>query len=77
VPVVAANLPQLAKVVIESNVGAVYEPGNVDSLTAAIDTVFANFASFSAASVTAQADLDWAVDASRLRDVYTSLGAPA
>lgn len=73
VPVVAANVEHLAKVVDQYGLGTLYEPGDVASLVAAIKEAVARYDSFASAVRSAASELSWTADAERLVAVYASL----
>jgi glycogen synthase len=74
VPVVAADLPELGRLVRAYRLGATYRPGDVDSLLQAIATVIAGYDDYLAAVADARPSLCWERDAQRLRDVYDRIG---
>jgi glycogen synthase len=73
VPVVAADLPELRRVVHEYGLGATYRPGDVDSLLKAIVAVIDGYDGYRAAVTEAGRVLTWERDAQRLRDVYARI----
>lgn len=73
VPVVAADLPQLAEVVAAHRVGALYQPGDARSFHDALRTVVDDYETFTFAVANARLHLDWSHDASRLLHVYQKL----
>lgn len=76
VPVVAADLPELRRVVTEHDLGALYRPGDADSLVAAVRAVTERWSALVASVDAARTDLAWEVDSERLRAVYDRF-APA
>ncbi|MGJ7442406.1 glycosyltransferase [Aquipuribacter sp. MA13-6] len=77
VPVVAADLPEIRRVVTEHGLGALYRPGDATSLATAARTVLAGHDRFRAAVATARGALSWEHDESTLLQVYRSLRPPA
>lgn len=73
VPVVAADLPEIRKVVVESGAGTLYEPGNPVSLTTALGDLVGNYAETKARLTESRISYDWSIDANRLVDIYASL----
>ncbi len=73
VPVVAADLPEMAAVVRRHDLGELYTPGDVTSLGAAVRRVMDRHADLLRTVSTARAALSWEVDSRRLLDVYGSL----
>ncbi len=74
-PVVAADLPELARVVRGEGLGATYTPGDAASLTAAVAEVAARYADATAAVAAAQGRYRWEHDAGVLVDAYAALPA--
>lgn len=70
VPVVAADLPELARVVAGHRLGALYEPGDPGSFDMAVRKVVDEYHAFASAALEARSALQWRHDASRLLDVY-------
>lgn len=75
VPVVGAALPEMSRLIRETGIGALYEPGDPRSLRAALGEVISRYEPLRAAVAGARADLDWAVDAARLRSAYERVAA--
>lgn len=73
VPVVAADLPEISKLVRHHRLGTLFTPGSPDSFGRAIKKVRQHYEDFTIGVREAQPDLDWSVDASRLNAVYQSL----
>ena len=63
VPVVAVATEELARIVRRYGIGTVYEPGDVDSLVAAVRA--------------AAPELSWASDATRLVEIYNAMKFPS
>ncbi len=77
VPVVAARLPELARLVGERGIGATYEPGDAASLAAAVAEVVARYPEMVAAVEANRGDLGWDRDGQVLLAAYDALPAPA
>ena len=75
VPVVAANVEHLARIVTRYELGTLYEPGDVDSLVAAVRDVVARYPLFVAGVRAAASELSWTRDAQRLVGVYAALAS--
>jgi len=75
VPVVAADLPELRRVVSTNDLGALYAPGDPASLVRAVHAVRDDWDRYVAAVARARTALSWAVDAQVLRDVYSGLAS--
>lgn len=73
VPVVAADLPELRRVVSEHDLGTLYTPGSTASLLAALDTVTANHGRHVAAVEVARDTLTWEHDRRALAACYARL----
>jgi glycosyltransferase involved in cell wall biosynthesis len=73
VPVIAANAPQTAQVVVEHDLGALYEPGVPASFDSAVEEVLDRYPILVEHVRRAQPKLDWAVDADRLLGLYRDL----
>lgn len=73
VPVIAANAPQTAEVVVEHDLGALYEPGVPASFDSAVEEVLDRYPILVEHVRRAQPKLDWAVDADRLLGLYRDL----
>lgn len=73
VPVVAADLPELRRVVSSHDLGTLYTPGDPDSLAKAVNDVRDNWDRHVAAVASARTALSWAVDARVLADVYSGM----
>ncbi|HEV2344991.1 MAG TPA: glycosyltransferase [Actinocrinis sp.] len=73
VPVVAADLPELRRIVTQYGLGALYRPGDVASLRAAFKQVAADYPRLCEQVARAKADLSWERDAAVLVGVYESL----
>lgn len=75
VPVVASDLPEIARVVNEYGVGELYAPGDAVALRTAIGRVRADPTRYSAGLSRARQHLAWQVDAAELVAVYATMGA--
>jgi glycosyltransferase involved in cell wall biosynthesis len=73
VPVVAADLPELRAVVTQYKLGGLYEPGNAQSLTAAVRSVIENYSTYTDGVRTASTELNWEHDATTLTATYAEL----
>jgi glycogen synthase len=75
VPVVAADLPELRRVVTEHGLGTLYRPGDPASFTAAVREARDRYPALVAGVRAAAAALSWERDAAQLLDVYAGLGS--
>jgi glycosyltransferase involved in cell wall biosynthesis len=75
VPVVAADLPELARVVTERGLGATYRPGDRVSLAAAVADVVGRYPQVLGAVADAAPELSWERDAAVLVAAYAELPA--
>ena len=73
VPVVAADLPELARVVAEHRLGATYAPGDPAGLVTAVADVAARYPDVVASVAAAQAGFGWDRDAAILLAAYAAL----
>jgi glycogen synthase len=73
VPVVAADLPELARLVGEHRLGTTYTPGDPASLAAAVADVVARYPDVVASVAAAQAQLGWEHDGAVLVAEYAAL----
>ena len=73
VPVVAADLPELRRLVTAYGIGALYRPGDAASLRRALETVAADYPGLCARARRARAELTWEQDAKELVKVYDTL----
>ena len=73
VPVVAADLPELRRLVTQYGLGRLYRPSDVASLRAALEQVAADYPRLCEQVARAKADLSWERDAAVLIGVYDSL----
>ncbi len=77
VPVVAADLPELRRIVRRHDLGELYTPGDADSLAAATARVVARYAELLASVAAAREELGWARDSRVLTDLYARLAPGA
>ncbi len=73
VPVVAADLPEMAAVVTEHRLGALYHPGDSTSLARAVAAVVTDYPAYAAGVRAARGALAWENDAKVLVDVYDGM----
>jgi glycogen(starch) synthase len=73
VPVVAADLPALGRLVREHGLGTLYRPGDPESLSAAAADAVSRYDELKEQVIIAQRALAWESDARRLRSVYRDL----
>ena len=77
VPVVAADLPELRRLVTDYGLGALYRPGDAASLRAALERVIWDYPAFCERVAQARAELNWEQDAKALIGVYETLARDA
>lgn len=75
VPVVAADLPEMRRLVTKYGLGTLYRPGDVASMRTALEQLAADYPRWCAQVAKAKADLSWERDAAVLVGVYESLAA--
>jgi glycosyltransferase involved in cell wall biosynthesis len=73
VPVVAADLPELRRVVLRYGIGEVYRPSDAASYAAAVRRAAARYGELCAAVAAAADELSWERDAAPLVAVYAEL----
>lgn len=73
IPVVAADLPELRRLVTQYGLGRLYRPSDVASMRAALEQVAADYPRLCEQVARAKADLSWERDAAVLIGVYESL----
>ena len=73
VPVVAADLPELRRLVTQYGLGRLYRPSDVASMRAALEQVAADYPRLCEQVAKARADLSWERDAAVLIGIYESL----
>lgn len=77
VPVVAADLPELRRLVTAYGIGALYRSGDAESMRAALGQVAEDYPGYCARVARARAELSWEQDAKALVGVYESLAGEA
>ena len=77
VPVVAADLPELRRLVTNYGIGALYRPGDADSMRAALEQVTGDYPGLCARVARARGELNWDQDSKELVRVYESLAGAA
>ena len=75
VPVVAAGLPAIRRLVTAYDLGELYEPGIRAPSDRAIVAAAARYQQLCASVAVAQAALTWEVDAAELRSLYRELAS--
>lgn len=73
VPVVAADLPEMRRIVLGYDIGELYRPGDVSSLVRATQRVRARYDALIASVRAARPALSWERDAAVLLDGYSAL----
>ena len=73
VPVVAADLPELRRLVTNYGIGALYRPGDAVSMRDALEQVTNDYAGYCARVAVARGELNWDQDSKELVRVYESL----
>lgn len=73
VPVVAADLPEQARVITEHGIGTLYRPGDVQGFVAATRAVRERYGEMTEAVKAARRFLSWDTDGRVLLDVYARL----
>jgi glycosyltransferase involved in cell wall biosynthesis len=73
IPVVAADLPALRRLVTEHGIGTLYRPGNPESLAAATTEAVDRYDELKERVMAARTALSWDRDAIRLESVYRGL----
>lgn len=73
VPVVASNLPEMARMVDRYQLGTLYEPGDRASFARAVRSLVEAYAAYRTSVAEARKELSWDQDSARLRSVYSSL----
>lgn len=77
VPVVAADLPELRRLVTAYGLGTLYRPGDSASLRTALEQVIWDYPAFCQKVARARGELSWDRDAKALIDVYASFAGEA
>jgi glycosyltransferase involved in cell wall biosynthesis len=75
VPVVAADLPELRRLVTAYGIGALYRPGDAGSMRGALENVAADYAGLCERVARAREELNWDRDSEELVKVYAELAA--
>jgi glycogen(starch) synthase len=75
VPVVAADLPELRRLVTKYGIGALYTPGDSESMQRALAQVTADYPALCANVARARDELNWDQDSKALVRVYASLAS--
>lgn len=73
VPVVAADLPELRRLVTNYGIGALYRPGDAESMRDALARVMDDYVGLCARVAVARGELNWDQDSKELVRVYESL----
>jgi glycogen synthase len=73
IPVIAADLPELRRLVTRHELGALYRPGDPASLREAANTVVSRYDQLLETVARAQESLTWTHDEAVLLDVYARL----
>ena len=73
VPVVAADLPELRRLVTDYGIGALYRPGDAESMRGALAQVASDYPGLCARVALARGELNWDQDSKELVRVYESL----
>ena len=77
VPVVAADLPELHRLVTDYGIGALYRPGDAESMRVALEQVTSDYPGLLERVARARDTLNWDQDSKELVRVYESLAAAA
>ncbi|MBS2966043.1 glycosyltransferase [Actinocrinis puniceicyclus] len=77
VPVVAADLPELRRLVTNHGLGALYRPGDAASLRTALEQVIWDYPAYCERVAQARDELSWDQDAKALIGVYASFAGEA
>ena len=77
VPVVAADLPELHRLVTNYGIGALYRPGDAESMRVALEQVTSDYPGLLERVARARDTLNWDQDSKELVRVYESLAAAA
>lgn len=73
IPVVAADVGELGRLVKQHGIGKLYEPGNPESLAQAIRAAIRDYAQLASMVIETQTELNWNTDATRLLETYRKL----
>jgi glycogen synthase len=77
VPVVAADLPELHRLVTNYGIGALYRPGDAESMRGALERVTNDYPGLCERVARARNELNWDQDSKELVRVYESLAGAA
>lgn len=77
VPVVAADLPELRRLVTNYGIGALYRPGDAESMRGALAQVMNDYPGLCERVARARGELNWDQDSKELVRVYESLAVAA
>jgi len=77
VPVVAADLPELRRLVTNYGIGALYRPGDAVSMRGALEQVTTDYPGLCERVARARGELNWDQDSKELVRVYEALAAAA
>lgn len=75
VPVVAADLPELRRLVTQYGIGALYTPGDAESMQRALEQVANHYPALCARVAAARDELNWDQDSKALVRVYEQLAS--
>ena len=75
VPVVAANFPAIAQIVLSNNIGVLYQPGDSISFANSVKQVSENYSQFVKNSLIARKTVCWSLDSEHLRSIYAKICA--
>lgn len=73
VPVIATDVTELGRMVRQYDIGELYEPGNAQSMEAAIGRAISRHSELISNVQAAKAELSWDRDAQVLRDIYAEV----
>ena len=73
VPVVAANFPAIAQIVLSNNLGALYQPGDSVSFANSVKQVSENYSQFVENTLIARNTLCWNLDSELLCNIYAKI----
>ena len=73
VPVVAANFPAIAQIVLSNNLGALYQPGDSVSFANSVKQVSENYSQFVENTLIARNTLCWDLDSQLLQNIYAKI----
>lgn len=76
IPVVASNFPDLSKIVLENEIGFVFDPEDINSIAESIHRVFDNQTNYEAMRLNAQKatkKYNWEIEELKLLELYNSI----